>query len=506
MLKRLLLTNKGVVARCYSTISTRSTISHVPKSEPIQRTPKSKTINTTKSSPLPPSSIKEQIVNLQKIPQNFDNQLFVIDKSELLIQKLRHPETPIRIGLLGSKRSFLNTILADPFASDQSWYDALLNRPDGSLIKYSADYENFADCFMIPSPILETHNIEFFEIKELNYSDDKCHLYINFGEPIDPKYPTYEFKDNENVEIPETNEINSKLAYEAVNLLKESPLNSTTYTKLYNTSNFPSFHDSLAKLVEPDFVISKLYSSIVKTLETQNVANSLTLKDIDAKDQAIRKFISQWDENAHFEFQKHFVPYINRFENEQLSWWKLYYKNDDIEAILTNMLNTGFLNDSLKNYSYVRGQIDSFTSYESRKVGSVPPELAQNPLTSLKNEVIENDLYPIQNSAIKTLLMNFLGLQFPVVLVSTGGYALYDFSLYSMFGLGLLGVVLGFSNVSKRWIKEFEQFKTMLFEKTRLAILDTNEHLYSCWETKYESEREQILKRLELIEKLKSAK
>lgn len=508
-MKRLVVRNLGLVNRCYSTISTQSTVSYNPQPKSISISPKptpSTSTSTIKASIEKPTpfDIKEKIVNLQRCKNLFKDEHGLFGKIDLLVQQLRRPDTPIRVGIIGSKKTLLDTVLADPFATDQSWYDQLLERPKNVVLKYSNDFEISEKVYNIPAPVLSTHNLELIELENLGQYNDGCHLYLNFANSVDPKWPTYELQD-EDVEIPGTNEINSKLAYEAISLLKESPLNSTTYTKLYNASNFPHFNNTLNKLLISESVITKLYKSIVKNLQTQNIHYSMTLEELDFKDLRIKEYISQWSESAHREFQTSFQPFVTKFEAEQLAWWKLYYKNDDIETILINMLNSGFLNDSLKNFSYVKGQIDSFSSFSEKneeKLEKISSKLDQNALTQLKNQIIEEDLIPIQNKVIKLLVLNFVGLQLPVALVSAGGYFLYGFSFYSMFGLGSLGLVLGFNNISKKWLEIITQFKTNLFEKTRLGILKTNEQLYTHWSAKYDLEKTQILDRLQLIKSL----
>jgi len=502
-MKRVAFTNLRSLNRCYSTISIQPTVSHIKhiQNTPIDSKSSTSSVNIKSHNPIPESKdIKQQIVNLQKVPKLFKDESGLFHKIDLLVQKLKYPNTPIKIGVLGSKKTFLNTLLADPFASDQSWYDSLLERKNPSSFKYNGVTDIQGSNYNIPSPILEAHNIEFLELNELNYKDG-CHLYLNFGDPIEPRWPTYEFQDDLN-EVPSSNELNSEIAFEAVNLLKESPLNSTIYTNLYNSSNFPHFNESLAKIINPEIVIAKLYKSIVKQLQLQNISNSLTLKDLELKDFKIKQYIAQWDESAHREFQTQFQPFVTQYESKNLAWWKLYYKNDDIEGILTHMLNTGFLNNSLKNFSYVKGQIDSFSSFRKDQLSDISTELDQNALTQLKDQIITNELYPLQQTIIKQILINFVGLQLPVVLISAGGAFFYDFSLYSMGGLGSLGVVLGLNNVSKKWLSLITGFKASLFEKTRLAIMETNQQLYKHWDVKYNVERAQILERSDLIKTL----
>lgn len=519
-LRRLtVLTGRHIVR--YSTISTQGTVS---SSRPINVTPifTPPVKNTTQQENPKPTQqleIENPLVHLERARSLFANEHGLFDKIDVISRTLRNPDTPIRVGLIGSSPSLLNTILADPFASDQSWHQALTERSTEvtNIIKFSPAFESSNNEYNIPSPFLKSlgKTLEFVELSSKDTAgNDGCHIYISFqaNTPFSlSKWPVYQVSDIATEDVHDIvlskSEISSQVAYQAVKLLTESPKNATIYTDIYTRSNMTQFTKLLNKITNLENVIPRLYTSILKNLSEQNQTHSLTLDELNSRDAKVKKYISNWDQASHSEFQNVFKPYVVEYEKRELPWWKLYSRVDDIQGIFAHMLNLGLLNDSFKNYSYVKGQIDSFTSFQTGNVldfDDLKKLEQKNELSTLKRMVIQNDLVTLQNKAGKLLMTNFLGIQLPLLLLSIPGFVIYDFSLYSMAGLASLGAVVGFNNVSKNWLKLVDQFKQDLFEKVRLALLDVNKSLYDDWSAKYEEEKEMIMKRMRLIEALKN--
>lgn len=457
----------------------------------------------------------DPVVNLERARHLFADQHGLHSKIALLTQRLKFPNTSVRIGLIGAKKSVLNSLLADPFAGDQTWYHQFQDRSEDadSIVKFSPSFENSGPEFNLPSPFLRSNNLEFVELRNNFSGHDGCHCYLSFQDSVPvsiQNWPVYQFNDLSTVEdrtpVLSQDEVCSEAAEKGVDLLIESPQNATIYTKLYSTSRFSHFVSSLSQITEPYPVISKLYNSVRRNLAEQNAAHSMTLDELTQRDTKIRKFIAEWDEESHHEFQTVFKPYVTEYESKQLPWWKLYYRADDVQAIMAEMLKQGILTDSLRNYSYVKGQIDSFTSFQVNATTDFRSKLdglEQNEMTTLKRKLIQEDLVILQNKAVKSLMTNLLGVQLPVLLLAIPGAIVYDFSVYSMGGLALLGGAIGFNRISKEWVKAVDHFKQDLFEKTRLALLEVNRELYNDWSVKYEEERELIYKRQQAIEAIK---
>jgi PKD repeat protein len=498
--------------------------------------------------------------NLNRIKAVFQDKHGVFDKSNLVSKlistQLKQSEgdsadvepSSIRIGLIGAKNSLLNTILADPFASEQSWFEEFKNRgelrptksePQGNrLVKYGEIFQKSKDRWELPTPFLNTESrngLEFLEIDQFTEStaNDGCHLYFSFNDELlndsIRNWPVYSWRDINSVKLTQLrdniddvklpkltiSEINSEIAEFAIELLRESPKNSTLYTKLTPFTNILDFIHQIDQLIiDKNLIIAKLYQSILKNVENQLQQNSLTLRDLELKDQRIVKYISQWSELTHHEFQHVFKPFVNQYERKQLPWWKLYLKADEVQHIIKKMFDTQLLNNSVKNYSYVKGQIDSFSSFPTKNVALTNSEKfdfskdlsalpTSNSLSVIKTELIVKSASDLQKQALKLLLINFMGLQLPVVLVSIFGHTLYDFSVQSMAALGSLGLVLGFNNVSRKWVDLIETWKLEVFEKIRLAINEENQQLVSEWESRYEKEKEGVKAREELIESLR---
>jgi hypothetical protein len=458
----------------------------------------------------------DPVVNLERARDLFGDKYGLYSKIDILTQRLKFPDTPIRIGLIGAKQSVLNSILADPFAVDQTWYHEFQKRSkrEDNVITFSSSFETSGNIYNIPSPFLKSQNLEFVELKNELKGNDRCHCYVSFQDSTSleiQNWPVYQYNDsdlvNDEPPVLTQNEICSEIAEKGVNLLVESPQNATIYTKLFSSSHISQFIQLTQQISEPYRVVSKLYNSVRKNLCEQNAQFSMTMEELSQRDQKIRKFIAEWDQESHRELQTRFKPYVTSYESKELPWWKLYYRADDVQAIMAEMLKQGILTDSLKNYSYVKGQIDSFTSFqidETPDFRSMLEGLDHNHLTTLKRTIIQEDLVSLQNKAVKIVMANMLGVQLPVILLSIPGAIIYDFSLYSMCGMASLGLVIGFNRISKEWLKSMDLFKLDLFEKVRLALLDVNKSLYDDWSVKYEQEKELIYKRHHAMEAIKN--
>lgn len=485
------------------------------------------------------------ISNLNRVKTAFNDKDGLFDKIGLITSSLNKDlietetdvatiESPsnIRIGLIGSKSSLLNTILSDPFASNQDWFEEFKTRENKSstLTKYSDNFQRIDNVWGIPSPFLNPNKrkgLEFLEIKDIDCNDG-CHFYLSFEDNLlndsIRNWSIYSWNDINSIDLKKLNldeidqinlpkltinQINSEISEFAIELLRKSPKNSPIYTKLTEPSNILSFIKIIDNLIEKkDLINLNLFNSILNNIETQLIKNSLNLNELNEKNVQILKFINNWNELTHNEFQHKFKPFVNNYERKNLSWWKLYFKADEIKIILKKMFDTQLLNDSLKNYSYIKGQIDSFSSFPTsnqkfefnKELKSLPIE---NSLTKIKNELIENDASDLQLKAIKLIAINLCSIQFPIVLLSILGNNLYNFSNYSMIGLGSLGLVIGFNRVSKNWVKLIEDWKSDIFEKIRLSINDENKELINDWEIVYLKEQEKLKEREDIIKSLK---
>lgn len=421
------------------------------------------------------------------------------------------PNSPVKVGLLGSKPSFLNTIVADPFESNQDWFNEFVKRErkENLTVKFGSDFKNnkLENEFTLPSTNLSElgkykRNIEFIEINNTEKLEHNFHFMISFSDnKFSSEYlnwPVYEFNDTDNLEVLSMNEINSTESFSAIQLLISSPKNSSEYLNLISKSNFSRVDELILKLTKDDFYIKNLIKYIEKNIVHINKLQSLTLNDLNFKNEKILRNINNWNELTHNEFQSVLKPFYTEFEQKNITCWKLYYKLDVIDELLIKMLNKQFLNNSIENYIFMNGLIDSFNLNTKPRNEAI----FKNEFNTLKNSIIDNDV-PIMKKSIKSIFYkNFFGLQIPMLLVASCGYLLFDFSFYSMFGLGALGFVLGIKRISENLDKVLLDFNDTIFEKIRMEILNTNKKMVETWEVNLLNEKKFIERQNEILKKL----
>ncbi|EGV65992.1 hypothetical protein CANTEDRAFT_119026, partial [Yamadazyma tenuis ATCC 10573] len=207
-------------------------------------------------------------------------------------------------------------------------------------------------------------------------------------------------------------------------------------------------------------LINKISNDEISLEQLEKVYNEL-------KNRGINDFSSQ----MHHELQNELIPNTTKFFNKRLRWWKLYFKNDNVEYDLKDFFQFNFMNKSIENYNFLRGRIISelqnhnFGKY-SAKSGDI-----SNPLIKLKNEVINSritsEVQPVVNSH---LFYGMFYYQFPTTIISLCAYSIFDFSLNASVSIFGLGLVMGFNYVSKGWEKFTKDWTKRLFNDVRVSI------------------------------------
>ncbi|KAH3682731.1 hypothetical protein WICPIJ_006302 [Wickerhamomyces pijperi] len=507
-------------ARCYTTISgVTASINNTP--------PTFETTTTTEST----TSIKLQntdqtVLNLLSTLTTFPNSNSLHSQVRTLTKRLKTPNvTPIRIGLIGSKTSLLNSLLIDIYEDsqrDKLWYDALTQRDGGvdNVISYTneesqivTDKENGR--FIVPSPILKDLNIEFVEVNggKSEKLTSSCSFFLNFSTSeratlLTAGFPTYTFKDlqcsDEANEVLGYTEIDSARYERIIKLLKRSPSNSTIYSKEYPLTNIAQFREILGKAISQ--ADNKLYAAIISNLQTQLSTSSLSLNQLQNQTQHLNKIISSYAEYLNLTFQRQFKPSFHQFQFKTLAWWKLYTSLNAIPAKFHNFLdNDKFLNDSIKQYSYIQGQIS--TSSESEFIDNQQEIITQdNPLIELKSEILTKDIPALTKRGNDLLYTNFINFQLPLIALSNFGVILLDFSTYSMASVALLGLVIGFNNISRDWAKYTKSWEIEVLEGFRGRINNVEKQLKNEVELWSQNEKTEVIKREDCYKKLTEGK
>lgn len=453
----------------------------------------------------------------------------------------------VRVGVIPFKchrtevNGVLEAILADPLASDQSWYEAFKNRllAKDVLVSFSPTFENqilaHNSLIEFPVPFREVPNARSTEIMEVNSIEDSkehldtCHYHVflssNMQEalttPIESHFPRVLA-----IDVPASNElldhegkkidskvvlISSEAANRGIELLAQSPANVSQYTKLLRQSKIGELEDLI--FTTPQEAERKMLDSIISSCETivaPSTGDELA-KTVEKESDSMRKLRTKWSREAHEELQLKLTNGLQNWSKKTMAWYKLYFRVDDIYDSLSDVLQRDYLVDSNAKLEYLFGRIDSFAARHNF------PEAVQlingnddaklilhESIQSSREKILNDKAVKVHNDGLKTLATVIFGMQLPTILVSSLGMYFYNYSLYSMGSIMALGLVLGFKSLQKSWLRTTEQFKTDVIEEARRAIGECEFSIWKRWESKVLDGQDSISKQIDVLEDLKT--
>lgn len=387
---------------------------------------------------------------------------------------LRHSSV-LRVGLIpaqGHHRSskLLDALVDDPIEKTQ-WSTALANRPltKDIFVSQSATFEltearNSLVIFPVP---FSGDAIEYLEVNSAEDSWDHlrhCHLHLFVADRVLTRapvshYPFLTICDSSsplgapNLDITAHNceykgellQINSQKALRANSALQTSPNNASFYTKHWNESGIRE----LKSLFQGPEVYGALKASIISSCQEQ----ISEIKDDPQNLKVISKSRTDWSQDAHRELQGSLLPRVRDTLYNDLAFYKLYARTDDVESALTQVLDHA-LPRSQSQLQYLKGRLGS--TYEADAGRSSTLKSALGPAT-----------LSLQNEALKTVLTSFFGVQVPLIALSISGVFFGGFSWYSMGALASLGVVAGLKKIQSDWLRGASMYE----EKVQIAAL-----------------------------------
>lgn len=463
----------------------------------------------------------------------------------------------------------IESLLADPFASgNEEWFKKIENRSRKENNIFQSPNSNHSSndktnitstIYSIASPILSSdsrplykeasikktplsdfnvfNDIQINEINDLNLVNDfenLCHFYILITNDLQSsinKYPeilqkqilvtiidnpeytprsteTQELKQKPTSISNHVIKVDSNSSYEGIiEFLKNDTSAASQFIESMQKSNIYEALKFIHLYLSSDILGQWTLKNVIK-----NIKNSINEENSVVKTYENLKTIEIpiFSEQLHSELQYQLIPQTTHFFKKKLRWWKLYLKNDNIEYDLKDYFNRNFMNQSIENYNYFRGLINS--QIQQEKYGLYEKtEVNNNPILNLKNQLvserIENEIQPVVYNSI---VEGFLFYQLPVSVVSACSYLFFGFELETAGALALLGWVVGFNYVSKVWEKFSMKWTSDFFEEVRILLGKQciDEGLLKELKNKYQEEqnlvqvKSQILTNLEALQEI----
>lgn len=419
----------------------------------------------------------------------------------------------------------LDAVLADPLASNQTWYSEFRNRllSKDTLVKYSPNFDHTATnntLMEYPIPFNPVENSRNTEIVEVNsYTDsiehlEPCHLHIfissnvkSLSNDLPSHYPNALVLDLPEGEqkILAKNEVqaqgkggmllvSSSLAQGGIDKLVESPANATEYVNAREQSNI----DAVTNLIfaSPEVHRRRLLQSIVDSGEqlvapacTDNVKSS-----IEQENERMKNLRQQWSQQAHQELQTRLSASLDKWQHSRAPWWKLYFMVDDVYDTARFTLQQDYLPESANRLEYLLGSIDSFASQHNFPTKQEDGEVSiSKDIVRSQNQLLTDYGVDLHNKAIKLLTSVLFGIQLPTVIVPALGMYFFDYSFYSMGSIMALGIVMGFRQLQKSWLRATDFFKRKVLEEARQVLGRCEKAIWSRWEAKVLDQQEAVM-------------
>ncbi|CAK9440447.1 uncharacterized protein LODBEIA_P45470 [Lodderomyces beijingensis] len=447
--------------------------------------------------------------NLNNYQSTFPQDALVngqISTLKKLLANRHHPQA-LKCGIIyesakiRQQSKVVEVLLADPLASNnKTWFEKILHR-DGRARYSFAEEELVADRrdFKVPSPILSgVYRSRYGDLSDTSQND------IVLVEEVDPRnlgstveeftyfvYVTNRFE-SASSSLPQA--VRDRILVEVIDNVEYSPastestpltIDKSLRTHVVKIDSEKALEGILAFLKDDvkatDLFIDNMSSSNVyelfKIIDFYSRTNSALkwylngiIEDIQNKikrDTAnaaetstqVQGELTNFIQFVNSELQYEFEPKTRRFIHKNLAWWKLYYKNDNVEYDLKDYFNVNFMPKSIEIYNFLRGKM-------------MPNEKAvHNPLLTLKNEVINQRVgTEVQPEVLLILSKAFVYYQLPISLLAGLAYQFFDFSANASVALFSLGWVVGFNYVSRNWIKFMDSWLHGLVETIRICL------------------------------------
>lgn len=418
-------------------------------------------------------------------------------------------QSVIRCGVLKpanghqSLPTFLGALLADVYASDQTWLAVLLNRQGTRtrsplLIKFGEHFDIQQDGnytrFAVPSPFLKDYNVEFLEITSPDMQgEDECHFYIDLSDGSTKRlyrWPTVTVDDTSSSgPLPLSNHVNSSMAAAGILKFIRDKSSVSSYLQAMDRSNMSSFADRLKqKIHDRKKIFSDLGMATLKNLMDSD--ESLIEYHIsESQKQEMIRQVEDWRRQAHGELQREVMPLLQKFLKSHLSIWRIYsYSEDKFNLRLKELVDEPLRDLKMVNLLYsLRGRL--------QLEGSVSSPLHNAHLFEKEVTLAHRDLN-------KVIYQNFFKLQLPLIVCSTMGYVSEQFSLYSMGALASLGIVLGLQRVISSWELASKKIVDNIYDAIRTYIeYESNFMIQRCKE-KFAEEETQHKHKQEILNSL----
>jgi hypothetical protein len=307
--------------------------------------------------------------------------------------------------------------------------------------------------------------------------------------------------------------VNLQVATEALATFRESIQNSIAYERGWYRSGLPS----LSSWITPDLQTSEpikpalksLVSSVVDDVEanilqedTIQVHKLGTLSKVPESSASILSHLETWAEKSHTELRDELDDAFSARNWQKLSWWKLFWRVDDVTMISSDVLERKWLVKAEKSSIYLAGRMNQagFPDEALKLAVSSIPEVttqdtaptAENPrmdvstevrkpmpwpehIAAARTELVNDVVPPLQALAQRLILQTFSTTSLSSAASALAYVAVPSFSVFEASAIGVLGLTFSLRHMQKMWEGARESWEGTVREEGRRTLKETEE-------------------------------
>ncbi|KAF2125450.1 hypothetical protein P153DRAFT_324768 [Dothidotthia symphoricarpi CBS 119687] len=307
-----------------------------------------------------------------------------------------------------------------------------------------------------------------------------------------------------------TSAINVELGTEALASFRESIQNSVAYERGWFRSGLAGLSKWFAHDIQTSDPIKPAMKTLISSIADDVEAN--ILKEDTAQLQKLASppteisasiigHLETWAEKSHTELRDQLDVAFSAQNWHKLSWWKLFWRVDDVTMLTSEILERRWLVSAEKNSIYLAGrmnQADYPEDLQGSVVNTVPETTTwetaptiENPRTDLSTEVrnpqpwpeaismtrtelIDTTIPPLQALAQRLVLATFSTTSISSAL-SALLYATSSFTLFEASAVAAVGLTFSLRHMQRTWEGARESWQGTVREEGRLQLKSTED-------------------------------
>jgi hypothetical protein len=315
--------------------------------------------------------------------------------------------------------------------------------------------------------------------------------------------------------------VNVEVGTEALDCFRESIANSSKYEHGWFRSGIPAISKWLVEGLSPTEpikpAIKALISSIADDVEaniTKEDAKQLQKLALHPTDQQITESIiahlDTWAEQSHTELRDQLDAAFSSKNWNKLSWWKLFWRTDDVSMITSEILERRWLVDAEKGSVYLAGRMNQAgfpevlehipealaeeSSSETPAEGKAsPPDLKDGKMrmdistevrppqpwpaqiSASRLSLLQETIPPLQALSQRIILTTFSTTSLSSALTALLYVSMPTFSLFEASAVAVLGLTFSLRRMQTLWEKARETWMIEVREEGRKTLKVTEE-------------------------------